>query len=284
MHFIWVWLALLTVVLIQACPHEQRLYVYEIEDTSPLLTFDTRSIYSPEQRIYSALLRSSCRTTNKSEAGLFYVPTFGSFVAHRNQLLENSTSAALLDAYRHHARAHAALLESESSAYYYRRKNGTDHVFTIAHDIGSCLAPAYMARSSRFLQVHSEKGSLNSAQRVFEYLSISIDNHAKAAELTERPFQFPCYSAETGDVVIPPFIGERYSLAIDELLKKEVRSSEKALFTRYRCTTLIIPSNVVKSLFFATLASLVACCSRGKSGRESFTFGVHSCRFLTRTA
>jgi len=231
-------IALLALV-VQGCNHDQRIYVYEVED-SPLLTFDVRSIYSPEQRIYAALLRSSCRTTNQSEAQLFYVPTFGSFVAHRNQLLSNSTSAALLDAYHHHARAHAALLESESSAYYYRRKNGTDHVFTISHDIGSCLAPAYMARSSRFLQVHSEKGSLASAQRVFEYLSISIDNHVEAAELAKRPFQFPCYSPETGDVVVPPFIGERYSLAIDEFLKKEQRQ-ERTMKFHFRGSLLPMP-------------------------------------------
>ena len=208
--------------LTHACRQGPQVYVYETEDT-PLLGFDVRSIYSPEQRIYASLLKHPCRTFDKAQAELFYVPSFGTFVSHRNQQLSNSTSADLFSGFLHHAAVHEALLSSEGSAYYYRRRNGTDHVFTIAHDIGSCLAPAYMARSSRFLQVYGEPHSSMSAVRVQEYLMISIANHHEATELLDRPFQFPCYDPSK-DVVIPPFIGQRASLAIDELLTREQRS------------------------------------------------------------
>jgi hypothetical protein len=80
-------------------------------------------------------------------------------------------------------------------------------VFTVSHDIGSCLAPLSLL-GSVFLQ---HFGNALSNREVLLYLENATD-----PRLLARARAAPCFDAAK-DIVIPPFIGERDSFAADEV-------------------------------------------------------------------
>lgn len=77
----------------------------------------------------------------------------------------------------------------------------------MSHDIGSCLAPLSLL-GSVFLQ---HFGNALSNREVLLYLENATD-----PRLLARARAAPCFDAAK-DIVIPPFIGERDSFAVDEV-------------------------------------------------------------------
>ncbi|GMH62931.1 hypothetical protein TL16_g03587 [Triparma laevis f. inornata] len=212
------------------------------------------------------MLASECRTLNMEVARWFYVPAFPTSVGHLNQFRDGSDYADLAASYDYLAEVHANLLETSP---YYSRKNGTDHIFAISHDIGSCLAPVWISQSSVMLQVLADGATSSIVRRYLGktggvrcgwgeepkydmYLAltryicvefdadISLDPEVKGdparQEFIDRSLQGPCFVAGK-DIVIPPFIGERYSLSLDAYFNKR----EKDIDFYFRGSVLPMP-------------------------------------------
>ena len=155
------------------------------------------TIYGAEQRVYLQALSNVCRTLDPSEAHFFFVPIFSSILIHKDLYEDPAATANLQAAYDFIDQAHHLLLNTSP---YYSKNNGTDHIFVQAHDIGGCLAPTHVARSSIILQ-HYGQESNEDAKKYLE--------NSTAEVLWNRVREgVPCFQ-EGKDIQIPPFIGER---------------------------------------------------------------------------
>jgi hypothetical protein len=173
------------------------------------------SIYGAEQRIHFGALTSPCRVLDPSLADYFIVPVYSSLLIHA-ELFTNATSTAnLKSGYNFLADAHEALLYLSP---YYARNNGSDHIYTVSHDIGSCISPPYISSHSIFLQHFSHSLHNND---VVSYLENTTD-----VDLLNRVKSGLCYNSSK-DVVIPPFIGERDGFALDNVINSRFTSHER---------------------------------------------------------
>lgn len=212
-------------------PHLVRYYVYE--DMPPHLLNPLNSsykildmsIYAAEKRIHESSLKHPCRTFSPSSASFFFVPVFSSLIVNRD--LHNSR-ANLSGGQAMYSAAHSHLL---SRSPHYASSGGRDHVYVVSHDVGGCLLPPDVALRSVVLQTYglgSEDGRHRRAEAsdVEQYVLMSLGLEGGGAtgeeatllrrQSAERP---PCFDARK-DVAIPPFIGERHSLALDNFLRR----------------------------------------------------------------
>ena len=185
------------------------------------------SIYGAEQRVYFAACTSPCRVLDPAQAGLFIIPVYTALLMHKD-LYNNEADAAgatadLGAAYDLLSDVHYTLARISP---YYARNNGSDHVLTIAHDIGGCLGPNFFTDHVHVLQHFSS--SSNSA--AIAYLENTTDSR-----LLDRASLSACYN-KAKDVVIPPFIGERDSFAVDEVVadRHVDFDKERSVFFHFR--------------------------------------------------
>ncbi|GMH96715.1 hypothetical protein TrST_g8854 [Triparma strigata] len=180
---------------------------------SQYAAWDPRSIYSIEQRIYHSLKEWNCTTSDKDDADFFYVPIFPSSIAHMTQYTSSSSHASLSSSYTSLSSFHTHLLHHSP---HYVKNNGTDHIFTIGHDVGACLCPRWMGESV-FLQVMGSGDDVVIGRRgnvLRKYLEISLEEGEGEEGIIGRSGGGGCFPRR--GVVVPPFIGERYSLSLDE--------------------------------------------------------------------
>ena len=102
---------------------EVSIYVYPMGEEN---AFDRNEISSVEPLLFDLFSGSPCAVTDPTQASFFFVPVYPTLIAHSAVHGVN-----LQRAYSYTTEVHEALLRTSP---YYSRRNGTDHIFVVAHD------------------------------------------------------------------------------------------------------------------------------------------------------
>ncbi len=162
-------------------------------------TWETK--YTLEVYLHEMLLKSSLRTLDPKDADLFYMPVYvGCYLhSHGTNFL---TTQELIRKSQQWARAHYP---------YWDRSQGRDHVFTLTHDIGACIAPFQELRHAILI---TNTGELMNREEAFSvYTSMYTRDYKKAHDLS-----LPCFSPWK-DIVAPPMINDKFMLEWHDMQK-----------------------------------------------------------------
>jgi hypothetical protein len=155
-------------------------------------TWETK--YTLEVYLHEMLLKSSLRTLDPKEADLFYMPVYVGCYLHSHGTNFIKTQE-LIRKSQQWARTHYP---------YWDRSQGADHVFTLTHDIGACIAPFQELRHAILI---TNTGELMNRKEAFSvYTSMYTRDYKKAHDLS-----MPCFSPWK-DIVAPPMINDKFML------------------------------------------------------------------------
>ncbi len=214
-------------------PANMKIYVYEMPDeftVDPLRnnrkcshrapqSWQTK--YSAEVLLHETLIKSPLRTLDASEATFFYVPVYACCFLHgraTNFVLGNEFISRAL----HHI---------QSKFPYWDRRQGRDHIWTLTHDIGACLAPLEVVRNSILLT--STGDVMDHGKDLEQYVSQYSSAYSRLHKFDN------CFSPWK-DIPIPPMIHSSY---IQELRKGDGGDGDKGgeILASFRGATLSHP-------------------------------------------
>eukprot|EP00743_Colponemidia_sp_Colp-15_P009789 GILK01010722.1.p1 GENE.GILK01010722.1~~GILK01010722.1.p1 ORF type:complete len:540 (-),score=46.88 GILK01010722.1:230-1849(-) len=174
-----------------------KIYVYDmppkftsdVTDKNPSCLYDSninwQSMYSAESFIHDALITSSVRTTNASEANLFFVPLYSSCYLHGQNTDFRKLQLWIREGHEYITVHHP----------FWNRTNGLDHIFVFSHDLGACVADLTPFRNSIVLSTFADLGPHQSY----------MEAYTKLYGGTNRDLSLPCFNPWK-DIVIPPMI------------------------------------------------------------------------------
>eukprot|EP00941_MAST-03F_sp_MAST-3F-sp1_P005539 g5539.t1 len=201
-----------------------KIYVYELppkfnrgiknNKCSPQSKVSWQTKYSNEVYIHRALLRSPNRTLNPDHATLFYVPVYPCCFLHSHRVDFSLTSNLISDSIHY----------IKENFPYWNRKLGADHIFSMTHDLGGCIAPYKEIKHAILLTNSGEMHDREDAYR--KYSNMYSPRFAK-----ENDFKRQCYTP-TKDIVIPPMIRSQKMLKVTDAEKSKVRK-QLAMFRGY---------------------------------------------------
>ncbi|EPS70309.1 hypothetical protein M569_04450 [Genlisea aurea] len=170
-----------------------------------------RHLFAAEVAIHEALMRSDVRTLDPSDADFFFVPVYVSC----NFSKINGFPAI------GHARSliKAAVGHISYEFPFWKRSNGSDHVFVATHDFGSCF--------------HTME-DVATADGVPEFLKNSI-----ILQTFGVAFKHPCQAVE--HIVIPPYVSPA---SIENTLEKSPLTGDRDIFAFFRGKMELNPKNV----------------------------------------
>ena len=155
-------------------------------------TWETK--YTLEVYLHEMLLKSELRTLDPEEADLFYVPVYVGCFLHSHGTNFIKTQEHIRDSQQW----------VQTNYPYWGRSQGRDHVFTLTHDIGACIAPFQELRHAILI---TNTGELMNRKEAFSvYTNMYTRGYAGAHDLS-----LPCYSPWK-DIVAPPMINDKYML------------------------------------------------------------------------
>ncbi|KAJ0941301.1 putative xylogalacturonan beta-1,3-xylosyltransferase [Helianthus annuus] len=195
--------------------NDLKVYVYELPSkyNSDWLSNDRCSnhLFASEVAIHKALMKSDFRTFDPTEADFFFVPVYVSC----NFSTVNGFPAI------GHARAllSSAVELISSELPFWKRSNGSYHVFVASHDYGAC----FHAMEDRAM-----------ADGIPEFMKNSIILQTFGVK-----YQHPCQNAES--VVIPPYISPK---SVQSTLSKMPIDGRRDIFAFFRGKMEVHPKNV----------------------------------------
>ncbi|XP_071711604.1 probable glucuronoxylan glucuronosyltransferase IRX7 [Rutidosis leptorrhynchoides] len=192
-----------------------KVYVYELPSkyNTDWLTNERCSnhLFASEVAIHRALLKTDFRTFDPSEADFFFVPVYVSCnfskvngfpaIGHARDLISSAVD----------------LISSELP--FWKRSNGSDHVFVASHDYGAC----FHAMEDRAI-----------ADGIPEFMKNSIILQTFGVK-----YKHPCQNAD--NVVIPPYISPE---SVKSTLLKSPIDGPRDIFTFFRGKMEVHPKNV----------------------------------------
>ncbi|KAL4591596.1 hypothetical protein LXL04_004565 [Taraxacum kok-saghyz] len=199
----------------QGLLNDMKVYVYELPSkyNSDWLSNKRCSnhLFASEVAIHRALLKSDVRTFDPSEADFFFVPVYVSC----NFSTINGFPAI------GHARAllSSAVEHISSELPFWKRSNGSDHVFVASHDYGAC----FHAMEDRAM-----------ADGIPEFMKNSI-----VLQTFGVKYKHPCQDVE--NIVIPPYISPK---DVKSTLSKSPIDGRRDIFVFFRGKMEVHPKNV----------------------------------------
>lgn len=195
-----------------------RIYVYDLPKefntdlsrNNPDCRWDSpytwQTKYTLEVYLHEMFLISEMRTLDPNEADLFYMPVYVGCFLHSHGTNFIKTQNLILRAQKW-ARSHFA---------YWDRLQGRDHVFTLTHDIGACIAPFQELRHAILI---TNTGELLNRKAAF---SVYTDMYTKGYK-DVHDLSLPCFNPWK-DIVAPPMINDEYMLNWHKAKKQERRN------------------------------------------------------------
>mmetsp|Transcript_16789 Transcript_16789/g.21774 ORF Transcript_16789/g.21774 Transcript_16789/m.21774 type:complete len:425 (-) Transcript_16789:129-1403(-) len=182
--------------LLENCKYNISIFVYDLDPSlsNPFKNNGQEDMYSTERRILNAMQMSNCRTWDPDNADFYFVPVAPTEIAHEylgKSGAELNAGFNFLDKVYQHI---------HQKFPFFNRSQGTDHIWAISHDIGSCLAPPEILNGI-FLQHYGDK--VHNKDCLLTYLNKS--STPPHPGLMERASS-PCYDPAK-DIVVPPYTG-----------------------------------------------------------------------------
>ena len=185
-------------------------------------TWETK--YTLEVYLHEMLLKSPLRTLDPKEADLFYVPVYvGCFLhSHGTNFIKTQE---FIKKSQQWLRTHYP---------FWDRSQGRDHVFTLTHDIGACIAPVQELRHAILITNTGEL--LNRKEAFSAYTSMYTPGYQNSHDLS-----LPCFSPWK-DIVAPPMINDEFMLGWHNAQKKnKVDANTRNLLATFRGTIIDKP-------------------------------------------